>query len=39
MINFNPLAKPGYRLIGEITGEVSTEDMLETMFGRFCVGK
>ena len=25
--------------LGEITGEVSTEDMLETMFGRFCVGK
>jgi tRNA modification GTPase len=25
--------------LGEITGEVSTADILETMFGRFCVGK
>lgn len=25
--------------LGEITGEVSTEDLLENMFGRFCVGK
>lgn len=25
--------------LGEITGEVTTEDLLETMFGRFCVGK
>lgn len=25
--------------LGEITGEVSTEDMLDHMFGRFCVGK
>ena len=25
--------------LGEITGEVSAEDVLENMFGRFCVGK
>ncbi|MFW6253047.1 MAG: tRNA uridine-5-carboxymethylaminomethyl(34) synthesis GTPase MnmE, partial [bacterium] len=25
--------------LGEITGEVSTDDVLETMFGGFCVGK
>ncbi|MBN2628683.1 MAG: tRNA uridine-5-carboxymethylaminomethyl(34) synthesis GTPase MnmE, partial [Spirochaetales bacterium] len=25
--------------LGEITGEVGTEDVLETMFSRFCVGK
>lgn len=25
--------------LGEITGAVSSEDILETMFGRFCVGK
>ncbi|MDC7224516.1 MAG: tRNA uridine-5-carboxymethylaminomethyl(34) synthesis GTPase MnmE [Spirochaetales bacterium] len=25
--------------LGEITGEVGTEDILETMFSRFCVGK
>lgn len=25
--------------LGEITGEVSTADILETMFGRFCIGK
>jgi tRNA modification GTPase len=25
--------------LGEITGEVSTADILETMFSRFCVGK
>ena len=25
--------------LGEITGEVTTGDLLETMFGRFCVGK
>lgn len=25
--------------LGEITGEVTTSDLLETMFGRFCVGK
>jgi len=25
--------------LGEITGEVSTADILEEMFSRFCVGK
>lgn len=25
--------------IGEITGEVATEEILDTMFGSFCVGK
>jgi tRNA modification GTPase len=25
--------------LGEITGEVSTADILEVMFSRFCVGK
>jgi tRNA modification GTPase len=27
------------RALGEITGEVTTEDMLSLMFSRFCVGK
>jgi tRNA modification GTPase len=27
------------RLIGELTGEVRTEEVLEDIFGRFCVGK
>jgi tRNA modification GTPase len=27
------------RLIGELTGEVRTEEVLEEIFGRFCVGK
>ena len=25
--------------LGEITGEISTSDILETMFSRFCIGK
>jgi tRNA modification GTPase len=25
--------------LGQITGEVTTEDMLAQMFSRFCVGK
>jgi len=25
--------------LGEITGEVTAADILETMFSRFCVGK
>ncbi|MGZ5478655.1 MAG: tRNA uridine-5-carboxymethylaminomethyl(34) synthesis GTPase MnmE, partial [Candidatus Aminicenantales bacterium] len=27
------------RLVGELTGEVSAEEVLEDIFGRFCVGK
>ncbi|MDR2102474.1 MAG: tRNA uridine-5-carboxymethylaminomethyl(34) synthesis GTPase MnmE [Treponema sp.] len=34
-----PLLREGINALGEITGEVSTADILETMFSRFCVGK
>jgi tRNA modification GTPase len=34
-----PLLREGIYALGEITGEVSTADMLEVMFSRFCVGK
>ncbi|MDR1374677.1 MAG: tRNA modification GTPase [Treponema sp.] len=34
-----PLLREGLNALGEITGEVSTADILETMFGKFCVGK
>jgi tRNA modification GTPase len=34
-----PLLREAVNALGEITGEVSTADILETMFGRFCVGK
>jgi tRNA modification GTPase len=34
-----PLLREGVNCLGEITGEVSTADILETMFSRFCVGK
>ncbi|MDR1986488.1 MAG: tRNA uridine-5-carboxymethylaminomethyl(34) synthesis GTPase MnmE [Treponema sp.] len=34
-----PLLREGVHALGEITGEVSTADMLEVMFSRFCVGK
>jgi tRNA modification GTPase len=34
-----PLLREGVEALGEITGEVSTADILETMFSRFCVGK
>src|SRR5665647_779673 len=27
------------RLVGELTGEVSADEVLEDIFGRFCVGK
>ncbi|MDR2483495.1 MAG: hypothetical protein LBD08_07700, partial [Treponema sp.] len=31
-----PLLREGISALGEITGEVSTADILETMFSRFC---
>jgi tRNA modification GTPase len=34
-----PLLREAVDSLGEITGEVSTADILETMFSRFCVGK
>jgi tRNA modification GTPase len=34
-----PLLREGVNCLGEITGEVSTAEILETMFSRFCVGK
>jgi tRNA modification GTPase len=34
-----PLFREGINALGEITGEVSVADILETMFSRFCVGK
>ena len=34
-----PLIREGVNALGEITGEVSTADILEAMFSRFCVGK
>ncbi|MDR3166614.1 MAG: tRNA uridine-5-carboxymethylaminomethyl(34) synthesis GTPase MnmE [Treponema sp.] len=34
-----PLLREGVDALGEITGEVSTAEILETMFSRFCVGK
>jgi tRNA modification GTPase len=34
-----PLLRTAVDALGEITGEVSTADILETMFSRFCVGK
>ncbi len=34
-----PLLRDAVDALGEITGEVSTADLLETMFSRFCVGK
>ncbi|HOK00094.1 MAG TPA: tRNA uridine-5-carboxymethylaminomethyl(34) synthesis GTPase MnmE [Termitinemataceae bacterium] len=34
-----PLLREAVDALGEITGEVSTADILETMFSRFCVGK
>ncbi|GHV87310.1 tRNA modification GTPase MnmE [Spirochaetia bacterium] len=34
-----PLLREAVNSLGEITGEVSTADILETMFSRFCVGK
>ena len=34
-----PLIREAVNSLGEITGEVSTADILEEMFNRFCVGK
>ncbi|MDR2941263.1 MAG: tRNA uridine-5-carboxymethylaminomethyl(34) synthesis GTPase MnmE [Treponema sp.] len=34
-----PLLRSAVNSLGEITGEVSTADVLEEMFSRFCVGK
>ena len=34
-----PLLREAVNALGEITGEVSTSDILEKMFSRFCVGK
>jgi len=34
-----PLIKDAVNSLGEITGEVSTADLLEKMFNNFCVGK
>jgi len=34
-----PLIKDAINSLGEITGEVSTADILEEMFSKFCVGK
>jgi tRNA modification GTPase len=34
-----PLLREAVNALGEITGEVSTSDILEDMFSRFCVGK
>ncbi|GHV96039.1 tRNA modification GTPase MnmE [Spirochaetia bacterium] len=34
-----PLLREAVNALGEITGEVSTADILEEMFRRFCVGK
>jgi len=34
-----PLIKDAVNSLGEITGEVSTADLLEKMFSNFCVGK
>jgi len=34
-----PLLREAVNSLGEITGEVSTADLLEKMFSRFCVGK
>jgi tRNA modification GTPase len=34
-----PLLREAVNSLGEITGEVSTADILEEMFSKFCVGK
>ncbi|GHV83590.1 tRNA modification GTPase MnmE [Spirochaetia bacterium] len=34
-----PVLREAVNSLGEITGEVSTQNILETMFSKFCVGK
>jgi tRNA modification GTPase len=34
-----PLLREGVNALGEITGEVSTAEILDTLFSHFCVGK
>jgi tRNA modification GTPase len=34
-----PLLRDAVNALGEITGEVSTADILDAMFSRFCIGK
>ena len=34
-----PLLREALNILGEITGEVSSADILEIMFSRFCLGK
>jgi tRNA modification GTPase len=34
-----PLLREGVNALGEITGEVSTAEILDTLFSQFCVGK
>jgi tRNA modification GTPase len=34
-----PALRDGVNALGEITGEISSADILETMFAKFCVGK
>ncbi|MDR2048015.1 MAG: tRNA uridine-5-carboxymethylaminomethyl(34) synthesis GTPase MnmE [Treponema sp.] len=34
-----PFLREALNAVGEITGEISTADILEAMFSRFCVGK
>jgi tRNA modification GTPase len=34
-----PLLRDAVNALGELTGEVSTTDILDVMFSRFCVGK
>jgi tRNA modification GTPase len=33
------LAKDALHHLGLITGQITTEDLLENIFGRFCIGK